>query len=77
MLIFITTACKIFTVVNAQTFLDFKFGPLVKLTRLFISDIIRPTTFDAGYRESLKNNVSSIERLKVVTQDIKFPESSA
>lgn len=62
-LIFITTACKILTVVNSQTFLDFKYGPLVKLTRLFISDIIRPKPFDVGYRESLKNNVS-IKRIK-------------
>lgn len=58
-LIFITAACKVFTVVNSQTFLDFKFGPIMKATRLSFTDFIRPKTFAAGYRASVKNNVSA------------------
>lgn len=45
-------------VINAQTFLDYNFGSIVKLSRLIFSDYIRPQTFEAGYRASVKTNVS-------------------
>jgi hypothetical protein len=48
----------VLTVVNCQTHLDYKFGPLVKVTRLLASELISPKTFDVGYRVNARNGVS-------------------
>lgn len=56
---FLTITCNLILLSCSQTPLDNKFKPLVKLTRLFLSDFVKPRTFDVGYQISLKNNVSS------------------
>lgn len=42
--------------VNCQMQFDYKFGPLVKLTGLFMSDVIKPRSFNVGYQINLKND---------------------
>lgn len=50
----------IFFTVNCQyTQLDTKFGPLVKIARLFMSDLIKPRSFEAGYQANAKKSVSA------------------
>lgn len=44
-------------VIKCQTLLDDKLTPFVKLTRLILSDFVKPRTFDVGYQINLKNNV--------------------
>lgn len=65
-LIFILS-CYIFTV-NSQTssFLN-NLTPLLKITRLFMSELVRPQTFNAGYQASKKINVSMRGRKLLTT----------
>lgn len=44
-------------VINCQSAVDDKLTPFIQLTRLILSDLIKPRTFEAGYQISLRNNV--------------------
>lgn len=58
-LVLFTLILMIFFTVDCQyTFLDTKFGPFVKIARLFASDLIKPRTFELGYQINLRNGVS-------------------
>lgn len=44
--------------VNCQKSFDDKFSPFLKIARLFLSDFVKPRSFDVGYQISQMNNVS-------------------
>lgn len=54
--LFLVVSSQALLLINCQTLGD-KLTPLVKLTRLFMSDLVRPRTFEVGYRVSRKNDV--------------------
>lgn len=62
--------------INCQTLIDDKFSPFLKLTRLFMSNKVKPRSFEVGYRINLKNNVSvEVVNFKDVSHFKKFAES--
>lgn len=62
--------------INCQTLIDDKFSPFLKLTRLFMSNMVKPRSFEVGYRINLKNNVSGeVVNFKDVSHFMKFAES--
>lgn len=54
--LFLVLSSQVLPMIDCQT-LGAKLGPLLKLTRPFMSDVIRPRTFEVGYQISRKNNV--------------------
>lgn len=60
--LFLVVSSQALLLINCQTLGD-KLTPLVKLTRLFMSDLVRPRTFEVGYRVSRKNDVRGSTRV--------------
>lgn len=44
--------------IHGQSSLDDHFSPFVRLTRLIMSNLVKPRSFEAGYRQSAKIDVS-------------------